>query len=516
MIWLTGLSAGIFYLSFPGIFSPCGIPFLAWGFLWPFLWVLRQRSFMSRIGYGAVWGLVAYGFLVRWLFPVTVAGYFLFVLGLALQGVFFAVLFRSYALKQASRGDLFYLVYIPSAWVVSEYVRNAVLGGFTWSLGHAFAGHPSLIQSASWGGVYAVSWIIVFVNTAIFLAVQEKRVFSRLKYVMYAFLMLLVNYWGGMRAYVMPAPVLQDPWRVALLQPNITREEKGDASRYDENIRRHTALVEQDAMLEGSHVVIWPETAFPDDLLTDLVWRGRLEELARQKKVDMVIGSALLRNGYDINAALLLTRDGVWKDSYEKRRLVPFTEQPVTLPWFKLAAEKFGLRGYHFIAGEKPPVMLLRRSMKAGEKSVLMGLAICSEEAYPAHFREIARQGAAFVVVMLNDGWFKMPEALRVHAYHGIFRAVETGLPVLRAANTGWTVGFNGHGGQIRTISKTVLPVQQAGVVVCDVPGRQPLSFYTRFGNIFAQACGVFVIIVAGMDVRRWRGRRKRNGYVRV
>jgi len=292
---------------------------------------------------------------------------------------------------------------------------------------------------------------------------------------------------------------VKSPWRIAMLQPDITRAEKADITRYDENVRRHIALIEEGRALDNAHVVIWPETAFPDDILTDAVWRPRLEEIARRHKVDMLIGSALLRDGYDINAALLLTRTGVWKDSYEKRHLVPFSEAAITLPWFQHKARRLGLQGYHFLAGKKPPVVLLRRpASREGdiEKNSVMGVAICSEEAYPSLFREIALRGGAFAVVMLNDGWFEAPEALRLHAHTGILRAVETGLPVFRAANTGWTVGFNGRGEEITAVSGEELLLQRPGVKVLDVPHHVPIPFYARSGDIFSLACTGFVIIV--------------------
>lgn len=423
----------------------------------------------------------------------------LLVMGLAVQVIVFALLFS----WGSSLRGLRFLFYIPSAWVCSEYIRSLLYGGFTWSLGHVLAGHPFLIQSASWGGVYSVSWLIVFVNTALFLAWQEKDVRSRLKYMVLAVLFLLVNYAVGIKTVSVHIPRVKDPWRVVMLQPNISRTEKADVTRYDENIQRHLALLSQDRVLDGVHLVVWPETAFADDLLVDPVWRPRMEDLAKRQGVYMLIGSALLRKGKDINAALLLTREGVWKDSYEKRHLVPFAEVPVTIPWLKM---KLGRKGYDFLAGGKPPLLWLRRTEDAGNvrinKNVLMGVAICSEEAYPSHFREISRRGGVFAVVMLNDGSFVTPDALMLHAYHGIFRAVETGMPVLRVANTGWTIGFDGYGKPLSAVSGKELEWQQAGAIAVDVPEKQPVSFYTRYGDIFVQVCGIFVMMLGMLHGR--------------
>ena len=116
-------------------------------------------------------------------------------------------------------------------------------------------------------------------------------------------------------------------------------------------------------------------------------------------------------------------------------------------------------------------------------------------------FLDLARHGAAFAVVMLNDGWFLRPEALALHAQNGGFRAVESGLPVLRAANTGRTVAFDAYGRRIKAVYP---PDQLPGFALVDVPVSRGLTPYAQSGDIFVWLCAGFVIIMVLRPVRKF------------
>ena len=100
--------------------------------------------------------------------------------------------------------------------------------------------------------------------------------------------------------------------------------------------------------------------------------------------------------------------------------------------------------------------------------------------------------GAAFIVVMLNDGWFKNRTALAMHAQNAVFRALESGVPVLRAANTGRTAAFDFNG---RLLEGDFPPDQRAGWVVTAVPLARRPTMYAQYGDIFVWLCMGFVII---------------------
>jgi apolipoprotein N-acyltransferase len=423
--------------------------------------------------------------LVSWLMPVSVGGWVVFVCSLAVQGVVFALLFPSSAASFTVK-----LFLIPCAWVASEWVRTFMLGGFSWSLGYSQAPVPEVIQVAAFGGVYAVAWVLVFANTAVYLVVRTRGQKNRLWFLPVVCLALVI--FGGALRILRAPPVIISPsrsqqvMRVAAIQPNISREEKVRADLYDAHALRHMAMTKKAVTagwLGSADLVVWPETAFTDDILTDIKWRPRLEAAARSMGVNMLVGSALLWDGRDLNSGVLLSSDGDWKSVYHKMHLVPFSE--FTPRGAERIAKALDIGKYHFSAGVRPGNMVL-----TGGKG--FGVVICSEEFYPEMFQHLAAAKPQFVVVMLNDGWFARREALYLHALAAPLRAVESGVPVVRAANTGRTCAFDAYG---RRIGRS-LDVGRSDVAVYDMPAPAGRTFYAKCADIFALICLVFVIMM--------------------
>ncbi len=477
-------SAGLFYFAFPNFLSVKGAPLCAWGCVLPFLYILDGRRLRGRFLLGLLWGILAYGVLVGWLIPVSPGGWGIFVLALAVQGVVFAVFFPATALSSTVK-----LFLIPSVWVASEWVRTLIMGGFCWSLGYSQAPLPELIQVAALGGVYAVAWVVVFAQAAIYLVVRTQGKRSRL-WLWAVGVLALVILGGALR--IMEAPRLvasakriENVLRVAAIQPNIPREEKAREDLYDANVLRHMMLTKK-AVTAGwlgeADLVVWPETAFTDDILTDVKWRPRLEAAARGMGVNMLVGSALLWDGHDLNSAVLLSSGGDWKSVYHKMHLVPFSEFTPLIA--RQVADWLHIGRYHFSAGVRPGNMVL-----PGGKG--FGVVICSEEFYPEMFQHLAAARSQFAVVMLNDAWFTHPEAIYLHALVAPLRAVESGVPVVRAANTGLTCAFDAYG---RRFGRA-LSLGRPDVAVYDMPSPA-WSLYAKCADVFALICLVFVIMM--------------------
>ena len=475
---LLVVSAFLYWFSFPNVVMIQGASFLAWGCAFPFLWALEDEPWPVRCLLGVVWGALAHGLLVSWLVPVSLGGWLMFTGVLSVQGILFAMFFP------VSGGSPYLRLFlIPSVWVFSEWVRAMALGGFTWGLGYSQAAFPELLQAASWGGVYVLGWVIVFVNTAVYLGVRSAVAGSmRRRFFMIAALMVSLCLMAGAVRIALAAA--SATVRVAAIQPNILREDKTKDELYDVNVTRHLALTKKAVVagnLGADDLVVWPETAFTDDILTDIKWRPKLEEAARNLNVHMLVGSALLWDGHDLNSAVLLSPEGAWQGVYHKMHLVPFTERT---PWGLGGLAGFLKVGkYNFTAGTRLGVMGFGRHR--------LGVVICSEEFYPEMFRHLSQAGAQVAVVMLNDGWFERPEALLLHALMAPVRAVESGLPVVRAANTGKTCAVDGYG---RPFGRA-LDVGRPGVGVYQVPLSPLRTFYAGWGDVFALTCVVFVII---------------------
>ncbi|MEI8012424.1 MAG: apolipoprotein N-acyltransferase [Candidatus Omnitrophota bacterium] len=496
------VSALLFGISFPNFIVTEGVPFCAWGCALPLFYVLEGKPPGQRLAVGWVWGFLAHAFLVSALFSVSPGGWVLLAGALAMQGVVFALFYPSSMLPSWCR-----LLLIPSAWAASEWVRAGALGGFSWGVGYSQAGVIPVIQPAAWGGAYAVTWIVMVFNAVLYFSIRAfmslylKR---EMFYWLAAWLTGVVVLVAAGAGCAAKDHVASGHMRVAAIQPDIAWMEKGREDLYDVHAARHLTLTRQAVALERmgpADMVVWPETSFPDDILDDPLWRRRLERTAKELGVNFLVGSALLRDGKDFNSALFLSSEGRWLEIYDKEHLVPFCE--FTPAGWAAVAQGMKIGRHHFYAGGRPGLMRL-----PGGKN--FGVAICSEEFYPASFRSMACRGAGFAVVMLNDGWFARPDALLMHALAAPLRAVESGLSVVRTANTGKTCAFDRRG---RSLGRA-LEVQRPGAAVFDLPLAGKITFYAKWGDIFVMMCALFVIIFFMLTQVVYHRRRVENAAV--
>lgn len=474
------LSAVLYSLTFPNPFFQYGLGWMAWLALVPLFIGLRDLTFSRRIYFGLVFGFVVYALILQWLWPLHIAGTLLFVLVLCLQPLIFIVFFP----RQIHLSNL---LYVPSLWAASEWLRALLLNGFCFSLGYSQAFIPQMAQLASWGGSYAVAFVIVFANYCLFLAVRDLK--NRKPYLVLAVTVLAANFcYGSWRILELPSGKV--PILVAGIQPNIQAQDKLNAGLYDSNMERHVALTKKALQDRNADLVVWPETAFPWDVLNDPIWHERVKQLARDSQVPLLLGTATVNNTQNFNSALMISPDGTTAGVYHKNQLVPLCEYCPKNKFFQWIQKWSHLEGFDFSAGKQQPMFSIS---PAARPSVDFGVLICSESCYPKAARRLSRQGADFVVVMLNDAWFNKPEAMMVHAQNAVMRAIETGRDFVSVANTGWTFRADNRG---LINGNDALPLQKPDAAIFPAFPREKQTPYARIGDIFSVACMLFVIII--------------------
>ena len=154
--------------------------FLAWFSISPLIYILiKTDSFWKNFLYGLVWGVIFFGLSLSWISGLTFPGYIVLILYLSLYpAVFGSILsgFRSQKtevrkqkIEDRSFCPLFSVLcplFIPSLWVVLEYIYGHLFTGFPWLyLGISQVNNLPFLQIASFGGAYLLSWIVVFFNT---------------------------------------------------------------------------------------------------------------------------------------------------------------------------------------------------------------------------------------------------------------------------------------------------------------------------------------------------------------
>jgi apolipoprotein N-acyltransferase len=274
--------------------------------------------------------------------------------------------------------------------------------------------------------------------------------------------------WAGFGAWTLSGPLPVPPnVTVVIAQGNIPQGEKWDRAIALETFNRYLDLTRQGVARAGRDhpvVVVWPETASPFLLDEDINARTAIAEAAG--------GATVLAGTVRFDAAqrprnslLPVLADGVAGSVYDKWHLVPFGEyQP---DWLPLPIQI--VPGGGFMRGAGPLTLRL-----PGLPPV--GALICYEAIFPA---EIVRSGdrPEWLVNITNDAWFGNSSGPRQHLAAARLRAVEEGLPLVRAANTGISAVFDafGHG-------TARLGIGVRGVLVAPLPAARPAPPFARFG----------------------------------
>ncbi len=287
--------------------------------------------------------------------------------------------------------------------------------------------------------------------------------------------------------------------RVAVVQPNIPQDKKWDAS-FREHILSTLDTLTRAAAVKKADCIIWPEAALPGFLEYDEGVTDFFYSLVADIKVPLLAGMATFsREGARtlyFNSALLFS-EGRYCGKYDKIHLVPFGEYipfASLLPWLE-RLPRFNEIG-NFSPGSEYTVF----SVPCGGTAIRVSVLICFEDTVPCLSRTYARKGAQLIAVMTNDAWFKDTAAPFQHAQASVLRAVENGVWVARAANTGFSC-IIGPDGKIRDYVRDSRgkAVFTQGSTAYDIPLNAPkATFYRMCGDwfILLLACGAGLLFL--------------------
>lgn len=259
---------------------------------------------------------------------------------------------------------------------------------------------------------------------------------------------------------------------------------------------RLSELTRQAQSDPATELVIWPETALPDDVRNSensyaLVW-----SLCTN-------GTPILTGSLDtavpdtgepqyFNSAFLFDVDGRIAGEYDKRRLVIGGEFIPLADWVPAAWQVAWGWPASITPGERGAVF------RAGKRSVPLAPLVCFEDVFPDLARADVRAGARMLVNVTNDAWFDAYIAPWQHLRNAVLRAVENRVPLVRAANTGVTGVVEPSGRLAAFLSDGADRTDGPGVLWADVPvpaDAAPLTFYARYGDIYGIACAAATVL---------------------
>lgn len=495
---LPAFLSGIFLLlSYPSF--PFG--FLAWSAVAPLLTALeksdsRGDAFLK----GYITGIIFFAGTLPWLINVTFIGWIALSAFQALFIGLFGIL-----IYEGRRFSFFAKIFWAAiSWTTCELFRSKFpVLGFNWNLlGYTQAFYPLIVQSANTVGIYGVGFAIMFVNAALaagnarFLKEKSPKAFFLPGLLCVAVFISVFSH--GIYHRGKSGKHIGD-WKISVLQGNIPQSVKWELMARDKINEIYLKLTEL-AAYDKTDLIIWPEAAFPGYFNKD--WDAQpVRDLVKKIQVPTLVGTTLWEApDQAYNSAVLLGTDGLEKQRYDKQVLVPFGEY-VPLKFlmgnFTAFAESLGISDFSF-GKDKTVFQLLN-----GEVS--FSVLICFEDAFPELAQEFVDRGAQFLAVITNDAWFGHSGAAAQHLQASIFRAVEQGVPVVRAANTGIS-GFVSNTGQVLDLLKNEKgdPLFFMGHKTFTMPVDNKPTLY-RFGGRFFPygAAIVFAIMFAFLKLQK-------------
>ena len=529
--WIPGwrpLAAGLSGLLLALAFPPYEATGLAWVALVPLLLALIGVSPREGARLGWIAGLAFWILGLAWMFRLSdtsPAPFMLILLAwcllvaycaayVAIFGLTFAWLATKIGVARFWQ-TLSLMVLATILWVGGEYARGVIGGGFPWnSLGVSQYRNLGLIQCAAWGGVAAVSAVLMLINGGIAFTVRrylpgsERRGYRPHIELFVGLFATIVCYRFGfvaLREYAAMPSALS----IAAIQPAIPQLKKWDEGEADRILARLRKLTDEAATNNPKpDLIVWPETATPDCVTVAGESQTLVQDVSRHH-VPLLVGTVdVVENGGNdalyFNSAILYDAQGRPAGRYDKQHLVPFGEY-VPLSGMIPALARLAPMGWNCTPGRAATVL------QTGDPPVPFSCLICFEDIMPGLARAAVRNGARLLINQTNDAWFDRSGGPLQHASHSVFRAVENRVALVRVTNSGITCVIQADGAiEDETVNAWGRPPEPlVRRLVAGVPGPDwTPTFYTRYGDLpFAVPCaaiaGIGFVLALGAARRK-------------
>jgi len=370
-----------------------------------------------------------------------------------------------------------YLLLLPVAWLVFEWIKTVFLTGFPWlelgvsQIDGPLRGYTPII------GVLGVSLLVTFSAGLLAVIWQSKR---------WWLMSVLVVIWGGgysLNAIVWTHPV-DDEIKVSIIQGNIPQATKWDPKQIFKTLALYQARTEQHW---DSDLIVWPENAAAifyhqaKELFFD-----PLDELAKQNNTDLLIGLPVkdMDSGHYFNSMMSL---GSSHEFYHKRHLVPFGEF-VPFAWLRGLIAFFDLPMSSFEPGPEAQGLF----NVAGQQ---IGASICFEDVFSQEILT-ALPEATILVNASNNGWYGDSLAPHQHLQISQNRALEVGRPIVRATTNGISA-FIDERGEIKSTTKQF----EEEVLTAMVQPRQGVTPYVAWGQWVVILMSLFMLLIWAIPV---------------
>jgi len=390
-----------------------------------------------------------------------------------------------------------YIFAAAGAWLVSEWLRSTMFTGYPWNplaviwLPTGLAGVAALI------GTYALTGVTMLIAGALYLAAGRRN---------YAPLLIVVPLLiAGAIAGTGPAGPVPGPQRnVRIVQPNIGQDAYSRPDYSEHVLSKMIELSGKPSLTP--RLLVWPEgmvndyieDGYPDPRFYRLdprLVRARIAATLGPLDTALIGGNALF---FGPDAKLTGAANSIWTIDpagmlgrrYDKAHLVPFGEYLPARPFFEsLGIARFAAGDIDFVRGHGPQTIEVPGVGK-------VGMQICYEIVFSGHVVDRLER-PDFIFNPSNDAWFGSSGPPQ-HLAQARLRAIEEGLPILRATPTGISAVIDAGGHLIATI-----PAGVAGAIEVPLPAPRPPTLFSRAGNWMA-VFAVLLFLLLAVAFRRF------------
>ncbi len=463
-----------------GVFASYAMP--PWGWLAAFafaliifVWLLNgSQKFLSAAGIGFAFGFGFFAWGMLWVNnALMIYGGDLailavpFTIGIGIWGGLFIAATAGFAYffpKGISR-----ILALAGMWAFMEWVRSWLLTGLPWNLtASVWEKSDAVLQIISVVGAYGLSMLTVILFASWSLLPDAKK---SVRIFIAAFLMLFIGIagWGEWRVANASSDTVKDV-KIRIVQPSVPQKLKWVKERADANLAAYLNLSTKD--LDGITHIIWGETASSYPLFQDSYTRHKI---ARAIPDDVVLITGVARAVKNkesfrmYNSALVMTGNGNIAGGYDKSHLVPFGEY-VPLRSI-LPMEKITPGQTDFSPGNGAETIIIPKAPPAG-------ISICYEIIFPANVVDKENR-PSWLINLTNDGWYGNSSGPYQHFFAARMRAIEEGIPVVRAANSGISGIINAYGQVVSS-----LPLNATQVLDAEIPAETLYPLYAKYGNV--------------------------------
>ena len=415
----------------------------------------------------------------------------------ALMAIYFAIIVYIYnLLKNRFSISFTYqkLLLFSVGFLFFDIIRSNLFTGFSWNLiGYIWLFNREMSQSASFLGIYGMSFFAVIFSLLPCAIIKHQHKFSNKLFVIFLAILFIVNYFFGVfyidKNYQNNLPLIA---KLRLVQANIAQKDKWQEDEKYRILADHIELTNQNN-LDGIDAVIWSETSIPfvieknDQRLFNMI-ANSIPKNGYLISGGITVEKIEEKDDYKIFNSMLIFNDNSLYKTYDKRHLVPFGEfvplhRYLGFLFIDQVVDKITGGGVGFSQGQGAKIVKLPKFS--------FNPLLCYEVIFSRELLDNDLSVPDIFINLTNDSWFGISSGPYQHLQMARMRAIEYGRPLIRVAQSGVSANINHYGEIVDKIS-----LNQKAIIDVKVYQNNQNTFYSKYSHLLIAMIVAIVLVL--------------------